>query len=104
MCIRDRLLSRYVIRSRENVPLESPQEMFLGIALHLAMLEKNDRLEWVRRFYDMLSTLKAVSYTHLVTHKSERSRLPVNFFIETSIKLVVFFDCCQLDYSRLVEK
>ena len=39
------LLSRYVIRSRENVPLESPQEMFLGIALHLAMLEKNDRLE-----------------------------------------------------------
>ncbi len=52
------LLNRYVIRSRQNAPLEMPQEMFLGIAMHLAMLEKDDRDTWVKRFYDMLSTLK----------------------------------------------
>ena len=35
----DLLLKRYVIQSRSRVPLETPQEMFLGIALHLAMNE-----------------------------------------------------------------
>ena len=62
MCIRDRftysgldlLLKRYVIQSRSRVPLETPQEMFLGIALHLAMNEGFDRMGWVKRFYDML--------------------------------------------------
>ena len=57
------LLKRYVIRSHANQPLETPQEMFLGIALHLAMPEKKDRLNWVRRFYDMLSTLKVTMAT-----------------------------------------
>ena len=51
----DLLLNRYVIRSRSHVRLETPQEMYLGIALHLALLEKNDRLNWVKKFYDMLS-------------------------------------------------
>ena len=33
--------------------------MYLGIALHLAMKEKKEvRMEWVRRFYDMLSQIK----------------------------------------------
>ena len=31
----DLLLSRYVIHDRRHVPLESPQELYLGIALHL---------------------------------------------------------------------
>ena len=52
----DLLLQRYVIRSRSHAPLESPQEMYLGIALHLAMRETADRPGWVRRFYDMLSS------------------------------------------------
>ena len=49
----DLLLKRYVIQSRSREPLETPQEMFLGIALHLAMNEASDRMGWVRRFYDM---------------------------------------------------
>ncbi len=59
----DLLLNRYVIRSHSNQPLEEPQEMFLGIALHLAMKEGKERLKWVRRFYDMLSTLKVTMAT-----------------------------------------
>ena len=52
----DLLLSRYVIHTHHGVALESPQEMYLGIALHLAMLEEPSvRMDWVRRFYDMLS-------------------------------------------------
>ncbi len=59
----DLLLGRYVIRNHNNQPLEEPQEMFLGIALHLAMKEAEDRLGWVKRFYDMLSTLKVTMAT-----------------------------------------
>ena len=77
------LLSRYVIRSRENVPLESPQEMFLGIALHLAMLEKNDRLEWVRRFYDMLSTLKVTMATPTLSNARKPYHQLSSCFIDT---------------------
>ncbi len=59
----DMLLSRYVIRNHSNQPLEEPQEMFLGIAMHLAMKEGEERLSWVQRFYDMLSTLKVTMAT-----------------------------------------
>ena len=31
--------------------MESPQEMFLGIAMHLAMKEKKDRESWVCLLY-----------------------------------------------------
>ena len=51
----DLLLKRYVIQTRQHEPLETPQEMFLGIALHLAMNETTDRMKWVQKFYDMLS-------------------------------------------------
>ncbi|MCC6099777.1 MAG: hypothetical protein LIV25_11130 [Olsenella sp.] len=33
----DLLLKRYVVCSHDHIPLESPQEMFMGIALHLAL-------------------------------------------------------------------
>lgn len=59
----DLLLKRYVVRTHQHVPLETPQEMFLGIALHLAMKEKTDRMEWVHRFYDMLSTMRVTMAT-----------------------------------------
>ena len=59
----DLLLKRYVIQSRSRVPLETPQEMFLGIALHLAMNEGSDRMGWVKRFYDMLSRMEVTMAT-----------------------------------------
>lgn len=77
------LLTRYVIRSRENVSLESPQEMFLGIALHLAMLEKTDRLGWVRRFYDMLSTLKVTMATPTLSNARKPYHQLSSCFIDT---------------------
>lgn len=59
----DLLIKRYVICTHQHVPLESVQEMFLGIALHLAMNEKKDRMVWVKRFYDMLSKLEVTMAT-----------------------------------------
>ena len=59
----DLLLKRYVIRTRKHIPMETPQEMFLGISLHLAMNEKQDRLGWVKKFYDMLSKMEVTMAT-----------------------------------------
>ena len=59
----DLLLKRYVIHDHNHLPLETPQEMFMGIALHLCMNEKIDRMKWVKRTYDMLSRLEVTMAT-----------------------------------------
>lgn len=60
----DLLTRRYVIRNYRHQIVETPQEMFLGIALHLALKESPEsRMTWVRRFYDMLSQLQVTMAT-----------------------------------------
>ena len=59
----DLLVKRYLIRTRSHEPIESIQEMYLGIALHLAMPERHNRLQWVRKFYDLLSKLEVTMAT-----------------------------------------
>lgn len=77
------LLSRYVIRSRKNKALETPQEMFLGIAMHLAMKEQHDRDGWVKRFYDMLSTLKVTMATPTLSNARKPYHQLSSCFIDT---------------------
>lgn len=77
------LHGRYLIRTHAGAVLESPQEMFLGIALHLAMQEQNDRLQWVRRFYDMLSTLKVTMATPTLANARKPFHQLSSCFIDT---------------------
>ncbi|MDL2323562.1 ribonucleoside-diphosphate reductase subunit alpha [Ruminococcaceae bacterium OttesenSCG-928-A16] len=77
------LLKRYVIRSHAGHPLETPQEMYLGIALHLAMLEKKNRLVWVRKFYDMLSQLKVTMATPTLSNSRKPFHQLSSCFIDT---------------------
>ncbi|MCY0879624.1 MAG: ribonucleoside-diphosphate reductase subunit alpha [Firmicutes bacterium] len=50
------LIDRYTVRDRSGNPVELPQEVFLGVALTLAMAEpKESRLAWAHTFYDTLS-------------------------------------------------
>lgn len=77
------LLERYVIRSRQGIPLETPQEMFLGIAMHLAMKEKKDRTIWVKKFYDMLSTLKVTMATPTLSNARKPYHQLSSCFIDT---------------------
>ena len=70
----DLLLRRYVIHSHSHEALETPQEMFLGIALHLAIPEKKDRMKWVRAFYDMLSRMEVTMATPTLAN----ARKPIN--------------------------
>lgn len=80
----DLLLRRYVIHGHDHTPLESPQEMFLGIALHLAMNERADvRLTWVRRFYDMLSKLEVTMATPTMSNARKPDHQLSSCFIDT---------------------
>lgn len=79
----DLLLKRYVIRNHSNQPLETPQEMFLGIALHLAMPEKKNRMVWVKDFYDMLSQLKVTMATPTLSNARKPFHQLSSCFIDT---------------------
>ena len=80
----DLLLKRYVIQDRERHGLETPQEMYLGIALHLAMKEKKEvRMEWVRRFYDMLSQIKVTMATPTLSNARKPYHQLSSCFIDT---------------------
>ena len=99
----DLLLKRYVICNHQHEALESPQEMFLGIALHLAMNEgqarrteagngagaeraaeaRATRLGWVRRFYDMLSRLEVTMATPTLANARKPFHQLSSCFIDT---------------------
>lgn len=69
----DLLIKRYVIRSHDGKFVESIQEMFMGIAMHLAIPEKN-RIYWAKKFYDIYSSLKVT----VATPTMSNSRKPYN--------------------------
>ncbi|MBQ3218146.1 MAG: ribonucleoside-diphosphate reductase subunit alpha [Akkermansia sp.] len=77
------LIGRYLIRTRNGDIPESPQEMFLGIAMHLAMQEEQNRTEWVQRFYDMLSTLKVTMATPTLANARKPFHQLSSCFIDT---------------------
>ncbi len=79
----DLLLRRYVIRSTKHEVLETPQELFMGIAMHLAMNEKTDRRQWVLRFYDILSTLKITVATPTLSNARKPHHQLSSCFIDT---------------------
>ena len=79
----DLLVRRYIIKTRSHRPVESVQEMFLGIALHLAVPEKKDRMLWVRKFYDMLSCLEVTMATPTLSNARKPYHQLSSCFIDT---------------------
>lgn len=80
----DLLLKRYVIQDHSRVVLETPQEMYLGIALHLGMKEDRAvRMEWVRRFYDMLSRMQVTMATPTLSNARKPFHQMSSCFIDT---------------------
>jgi ribonucleoside-diphosphate reductase alpha chain len=58
------LANRYLVQDYNRNPIELPQQMFMGIAMHLAIPEKKEnRVYFAKRFYDVLSSLKATMAT-----------------------------------------
>ena len=77
------LMHRYLIRTHDGQIVERVQEMFLGIALHLALREEKDRMAWVRRFYDMLSLLQVTMATPTMANARKPFHQLSSCFIDT---------------------
>jgi ribonucleoside-diphosphate reductase alpha chain len=79
----DLFLKRYCVQTHDHVVLESVQEAYLGIALHLAMKEPDDRLGWVKRFYDVLSLQQATMATPTLSNARKPHHQLSSCFIDT---------------------
>lgn len=73
---------RYLIKNSHSVVLEKVQEMFMGISMHLAMVEK-DKVYWAKKFYDILSTLKVTMATPTMSNARKPFHQLSSCFIDT---------------------
>jgi len=56
------LYDRYLIKDKENNPIELPQHLFMGVAMFLAQNEF-DCQSWAKKFYDILSKFEVMAAT-----------------------------------------
>ena len=78
----DLLARRYLICDHSHRILEKPQEMFMGIAMHLALPEQ-DRVYWAKEIYDILSTLKVTMATPTMANARKPFHQMSSCFIDT---------------------
>lgn len=75
---------RYLVENFNREVLELPQQMFMGIAMHLAIPEKKEkRLYYAKRFYDVLSSLKATMATPTMSNARKPFYQLSSCFIDT---------------------
>lgn len=79
----DLVMKRYLIKDNDGKILESVQEMFMGIAMHLAIPEKENKLQWAKKIYDILSTLKVTMATPTMSNARKPFHQLSSCFIDT---------------------
>ncbi|MDO4711416.1 MAG: ribonucleoside-diphosphate reductase subunit alpha [Peptostreptococcaceae bacterium] len=79
----DLVMKRYLIKDNDGKILESVQEMFMGIAMHLAIPEKENRIHWAKKIYDILSTLKVTMATPTMSNARKPFHQLSSCFIDT---------------------
>ncbi len=78
------IAKRYLVQDYNRNPIELPQQMFMGIAMHLAIPEeKSKRVYWAKRFYDVLSSLKATMATPTMSNARKPFYQLSSCFIDT---------------------
>ena len=78
----DLLRKRYLITNHKGDLIERVQEMFMGIAMHLAIPEA-DKVAFAKRLYDILSNLKATMATPTMTNARKPFNQLSSCFIDT---------------------
>jgi ribonucleoside-diphosphate reductase alpha chain len=69
------LAERYLIKGHDKEIYELPQEAYMGVAMFLGLAEKtDDRLDYVKKFYDTLSKLEMT----VATPTMSNARKPFN--------------------------
>ena len=78
------LSDRYLIQDYNRAQIELPQQMFMGISMHLAIPEKKEnRVTWAKRFYNVLSSLKATMATPTISNARKPFYQLSSCFIDT---------------------
>ena len=86
------LYDRYLIKNKDNQPIELPQQMFMAIAMFLAQNEK-DRMYWAKQFYDVLSKFEAMVATPTLSNaRTPRHQLSSCFVGSTPDNIEGIFD------------
>lgn len=62
------LNNRYLAKDLENKTMELPQERFMIIAMHLAIPEKEKKVFYAKKFYDLMSQLKMTVATSTLSN------------------------------------
>ena len=57
------LADRYLVKGFNKEIYELPQERFMAIAMHLALVEGKNKVEYAKKFYDLMSQLKMTTAT-----------------------------------------
>lgn len=76
------LADRYLIKGVSSEVLELPQELFMGVAMHLAMKEQ-DKMKWAKQFYDVLSRLEMTVATPTLANARKPFHQLSSCFIDT---------------------
>ena len=78
----DLVYKRYLICDSHKKVIETMQEMFMGIAMHLAIPEK-DSVSFAKKVYDVLSNLKATVATPTMSNARKPFHQLSSCFIDT---------------------
>ncbi|MDD7305078.1 MAG: ribonucleoside-diphosphate reductase subunit alpha [Peptoniphilaceae bacterium] len=78
----DLLRKRYLITTHDGEIIENVQEMFMGIAMHLAIGEK-DKVSFAKKLYDILSSLKVTMATPTMTNARKPYNQLSSCFVDT---------------------
>lgn len=86
------LYDRYLLKNRNNEPIELPQQMFMAVAMFLAQNEE-DRQMWAKQFYDVLSKFEMMTATPTLSNaRTPRHQLSSCFVGSTPDNIEGIFD------------
>ncbi len=88
------LYDRYLVRDEEGRVIELPQEMYMLVAMTLAVPEKDgERVKWAKKFYDLLSEHKVtVATPSLMNARRPFTQLSSCFVLTVDDDLYDIFD------------
>ena len=86
------LYDRYLLKDKNNNPIELPQHMFMAIAMFLAQNEFN-RQDWAKRFYDLISKFEVMLATPTLSNaRTPRHQLSSCYIGSTPDNIEGIFD------------
>jgi len=86
------LYDRYLLKDRDGVPIELPQQLFMGVAMFLAQNEF-DCQTWAKKFYDILSKFEVMAATPTLSNaRTPRHQLSSCYIGSTPDNIEGIFD------------